>query len=176
MSLANRLIANRDLSLIQIALELGYSDQAHFTRAFRRWTGISPAARHSDEGVVLRKVADRSAIRVFAIRFAERTPTINSNPHLLNAFIEGHGHWMRLGNATEGVYITVHMLLPPSGEYAKRDWINTNSPCAPKPITTQARMPRSAPSTQSVLPSSAASSSGPAVFWKSSNFRYERCG
>ena len=44
MRSANRLIANGDLSLNQIALELGYSDQAHFTRAFRRWTGISPAA------------------------------------------------------------------------------------------------------------------------------------
>ena len=44
MTSANRLIANRDLSLNQIAQELGYSDQAHFTRAFRRWTGISPAA------------------------------------------------------------------------------------------------------------------------------------
>jgi AraC-like DNA-binding protein len=44
MTSANRLIANGDLSLNQIAQELGYSDQAHFTRAFRRWTGISPAA------------------------------------------------------------------------------------------------------------------------------------
>jgi len=44
MTSANRLIANGDLSLNEIAQELGYSDQAHFTRAFRRWTGISPAA------------------------------------------------------------------------------------------------------------------------------------
>ncbi|XZE55336.1 helix-turn-helix domain-containing protein [Planctomycetaceae bacterium SH139] len=44
MTSANRLIAKRDLSLNQIAQELGYSDQAHFNRAFRRWTGISPAA------------------------------------------------------------------------------------------------------------------------------------
>ena len=27
-----------------IASELGYSDQAHLTRAFRRWTGETPAA------------------------------------------------------------------------------------------------------------------------------------
>ena len=44
MTWANRLIANGDLSLKQIAQELGYADQAHFTRAFRRWNGVSPAA------------------------------------------------------------------------------------------------------------------------------------
>jgi len=32
------------LSLTEIAAELGYSDQAHFTRAFRRWTGEAPSA------------------------------------------------------------------------------------------------------------------------------------
>jgi AraC-like DNA-binding protein len=30
------------LKLIDIAVELGYSDPAHFTRAFKRWTGVSP--------------------------------------------------------------------------------------------------------------------------------------
>lgn len=28
--------------LVDIAVELGFSDAAHFTRAFRRWTGVSP--------------------------------------------------------------------------------------------------------------------------------------
>jgi AraC-like DNA-binding protein len=32
------------LSLMDIALEVGYSQQAHFTRAFRRWTGWTPSA------------------------------------------------------------------------------------------------------------------------------------
>ncbi|MFN6299992.1 MAG: AraC family transcriptional regulator [Microcystis aeruginosa LG13-03] len=30
------------IKLIDIAMELGYSDPAHFTRAFKRWTGLSP--------------------------------------------------------------------------------------------------------------------------------------
>lgn len=29
-------------SMMEIAFMLGYSDQAHFTRAFRRWTGMAP--------------------------------------------------------------------------------------------------------------------------------------
>jgi AraC-like DNA-binding protein len=47
MTSANRLILQSDCTLIDIANELGYSDPAHFTRAFRRWTGLSPSAfRH----------------------------------------------------------------------------------------------------------------------------------
>ncbi len=30
--------------VIDIALELGYTDPAHFTNAFRRWVGVSPTA------------------------------------------------------------------------------------------------------------------------------------
>jgi AraC-like DNA-binding protein len=30
--------------IIDVALAMGYSDPAHFTRAFRRWTGHSPRA------------------------------------------------------------------------------------------------------------------------------------
>jgi AraC-like DNA-binding protein len=43
-----RFDAARDLlrqpccSLVEVSLRLGYSDQAHFTRAFRRWTGVPP--------------------------------------------------------------------------------------------------------------------------------------
>jgi AraC-like DNA-binding protein len=39
---ATRLIEDPDVKLITIALALGYSDAAHFTRAFRRWTSVSP--------------------------------------------------------------------------------------------------------------------------------------
>lgn len=38
----DRMLRSRDLSLAEIAEELGYSDQAHLTRAFRRWTGETP--------------------------------------------------------------------------------------------------------------------------------------
>ena len=33
-----------DLSIAQIALRLGYSEHSTFTRAFRRWSGVSPQA------------------------------------------------------------------------------------------------------------------------------------
>ncbi|MFO1127105.1 MAG: AraC family transcriptional regulator ligand-binding domain-containing protein [Rhodospirillales bacterium] len=39
---AHRLLQDGDVKLVDVALELGYSDAANFTRAFRRWTGLSP--------------------------------------------------------------------------------------------------------------------------------------
>jgi AraC-like DNA-binding protein len=38
------LLQNSPLSVADISFELGYSDSAHFTRAFRRWTGECPRA------------------------------------------------------------------------------------------------------------------------------------
>jgi AraC-like DNA-binding protein len=39
---ACRLLTRADHSILEIAYSLGYSDPAHFTRAFKRWTGGSP--------------------------------------------------------------------------------------------------------------------------------------
>ncbi|ODS02755.1 hypothetical protein AUC71_13555 [Methyloceanibacter marginalis] len=39
---AVRRLAIGQESMMEIAFVLGYSDQAHFTRAFRRWTGMAP--------------------------------------------------------------------------------------------------------------------------------------
>lgn len=39
---AVRHVRSGEHSIIEIAFLLGYSDPAHFTRAFRRWTGMSP--------------------------------------------------------------------------------------------------------------------------------------
>ncbi len=36
------LVQDTQLNLLEVALELGYSDSAHFSRAFRRWAGMSP--------------------------------------------------------------------------------------------------------------------------------------
>lgn len=40
--IALRLLQDSSLKMIDIAAELGYEDPAHFTRAFKQWTGISP--------------------------------------------------------------------------------------------------------------------------------------
>jgi AraC-like DNA-binding protein len=41
---AMRLMGSDEMSIGQVAAVLGYSDPAHFTRAFQRWTGKSPIA------------------------------------------------------------------------------------------------------------------------------------
>jgi AraC-like DNA-binding protein len=40
--LARRLVRDPTRKLIDIGQELGYDDPAHFSRAFRRWTGSAP--------------------------------------------------------------------------------------------------------------------------------------
>lgn len=40
--LAAELLRDSGIKIVDIALELGYGDSANFTRAFRRWAGISP--------------------------------------------------------------------------------------------------------------------------------------
>ena len=37
------LLRSPSLSLDEVAEQLGYSDTSNFRRAFRRWTGVSPA-------------------------------------------------------------------------------------------------------------------------------------
>jgi AraC-like DNA-binding protein len=41
---AKALLTQAGESITDIALNLGYTDTAHFTRAFKRWTGVSPSA------------------------------------------------------------------------------------------------------------------------------------
>ena len=36
------LLQDKNNKLIDIAYDLGYSDPSHFSRAFKRWAGISP--------------------------------------------------------------------------------------------------------------------------------------
>ena len=39
---AQQLLKDRRRRIGEIARKLGYSDHAHFTRAFQRWTGVTP--------------------------------------------------------------------------------------------------------------------------------------
>ena len=39
---SKKLLARRRLSICEVALELGFADQSHFTQVFRRLTGTTP--------------------------------------------------------------------------------------------------------------------------------------
>jgi len=41
-AIAQRMLDDPDRKIIEVALDLGYSDQAHFARAFVRWSGLTP--------------------------------------------------------------------------------------------------------------------------------------
>ncbi len=36
------MLSTEQLSVLEVSLALGYSDAANFTRAFKRWSGLSP--------------------------------------------------------------------------------------------------------------------------------------
>lgn len=46
---ARQLLANPELTLFEISIALGYSTESAFRRAFRRWTGQSPAGYRSSQ-------------------------------------------------------------------------------------------------------------------------------
>jgi AraC family transcriptional regulator len=48
LALAMELMHNRQISLAEVALQSGFSDQSHFTRVFTARVGISPGAWRSD--------------------------------------------------------------------------------------------------------------------------------
>ncbi|KRA84204.1 hypothetical protein ASD76_09515 [Altererythrobacter sp. Root672] len=57
-ALAKRLLANSRMSIAEVASALGYAENASFTRAFRRWTNLSP--RQFRDGI---RYADGSGLR-----------------------------------------------------------------------------------------------------------------
>jgi AraC-like DNA-binding protein len=67
-TVAQRLLKQRALPIGDVGRALGYSDPAHFTRAFQRWTGVTPRdfRRHEPKPVrpakgVTRRKGDRLA-------------------------------------------------------------------------------------------------------------------
>ena len=48
LQLARRMLAESSINVIEVAFEVGYSDPSHFSRAFRRWTGVAPSTYRSE--------------------------------------------------------------------------------------------------------------------------------
>ena len=46
---AKQMLGDPELSMKAVAESLGYSDPSHFTRAFRRWSGLSPTAYRKNQ-------------------------------------------------------------------------------------------------------------------------------
>jgi AraC-like DNA-binding protein len=46
--LSTRFLREQSYSLSQIAYLIGFSDQANFSRAFKRWTGVTPTTYRDD--------------------------------------------------------------------------------------------------------------------------------
>jgi AraC-like DNA-binding protein len=46
---AKQMLNRPEVSIKAVAQSLGYSDSAHFTRAFRRWSGLAPTAFRKDQ-------------------------------------------------------------------------------------------------------------------------------
>ncbi|MDJ0894058.1 MAG: AraC family transcriptional regulator ligand-binding domain-containing protein [Alphaproteobacteria bacterium] len=46
---ATRLLEASDIRITDVAMNLGYADSAHFTRAFKRWAGITPREYRSSQ-------------------------------------------------------------------------------------------------------------------------------
>jgi len=48
---ASALLCDPDVRIVDVSAELGYTDHANFTRAFRRWAGVPPLEfRHAQLG------------------------------------------------------------------------------------------------------------------------------
>lgn len=48
---AKTLLLDNEMSVQSVAERMGYSDTAHFSRQFKRWTGMSPIAYRSNTGI-----------------------------------------------------------------------------------------------------------------------------
>jgi AraC-like DNA-binding protein len=76
---ATRLLASTDATVLEIALDVGYSDHAHFTRAFRRWTGVPPREFRRKNGAYESRPA---VVRNRVYPVGKRKVTTNLSPHM----------------------------------------------------------------------------------------------
>jgi AraC-like DNA-binding protein len=72
---AAAVLERTDAKILELALDLGYSDHANFTRAFRRWAGCAPREYRSNST----RRAGVSALLPRSTGFGEAAPAPNSS-------------------------------------------------------------------------------------------------
>jgi AraC-like DNA-binding protein len=65
---AATLLEQREMQIIQVALQLGYTDPSHFVRAFRRWTGQTPSEFRRSLGITRGSLTSRLRGRTVWVR------------------------------------------------------------------------------------------------------------
>ena len=77
---AVHLLASTDATVLDIALDVGYSDHAHFTRAFRRWTGVAPREFRKNGSANGHRIDGSAAAALIGHYLGKRNVTMNRSP------------------------------------------------------------------------------------------------
>lgn len=80
---ADELLIHSDMPLAHVALDCGFSDQAHFSNAFAKATGTTPARRRREGGAIANLLSERSSAIDRSIGSGGRKSSLTVNTEAL---------------------------------------------------------------------------------------------